>query len=89
MQQLMALCDSQAASDAIDAAFDALPLSDFKLIPQLSPAWFLLRRRVPCTGSRLWGLCMLSLLPSRRRAGFQPDPRIKLPPHRKGAIELS
>ena len=88
VQQLLALCDSQAAAPAIDAAFDALPQCNYQLIPQLSRAWFLLRQRVPCTGSRLWGLCMLPLVPSRRRGDFQPDSRISMPPHRKGMIYI-
>lgn len=87
--EFVALCDASGTVDAVDTAFAALPSEHYKLVPQLSKAWFALRARVPVTGSRLWGLSLLSLLPSRRRGDYNPDPRIVRPPHRVGVLHPS
>lgn len=84
VQEIMALCSANTARDVIDAAFDKLPPSMYQFFPQLSQAWFHVRSRVPVTGSRLYGLTLLSLLPTRRRGMYEPDRRVHRPPHRMG-----
>ena len=72
---------------AIDAAWDALPSQAYSLIEQRTPAWFELRQRVPVTGSRVWDLLGLSLMPGRSRGEFQS--LFSAPFYRRGAPHIS
>lgn len=86
VQEFVALCAAGSDKDSLAAAYAAISAALYKFMPQLSAAWFYLRLRNPVTGSRLYGLLLLGLLPSRRRPPYEPDSRIVRPPHRRGAF---
>lgn len=86
VQRFVDLCSTAGADAAcVDAAMSELPPSLYRSIPQGTPAWFALRQRIFITGSRLWDLSCLSLIPegSLRCKGFETG--CFIPEYRKGA----
>lgn len=55
----------------LDSIFLDVPRSAYSAIPQGSPAWFELRRRLPLTASRVWAQAGLSLTLPRKQRGLR------------------
>jgi hypothetical protein len=81
-QRFVEACSNGCEPGQLRELFRLVPRSEYRRIAQRTPAWYELRRHVPITGSRLWGLLAGDLTPNRPTRGLRFD--FYLPHYRKG-----